>query len=213
MDYLVSQIWLYMAITFLLGLLLGWLIWRYSSVNSDEYDQLVRERDALRTERDGMATEKKALLEERDALNTNLDASRNRAAKERDAAEDLRGENARLTSELEACRSEVAAAAVAAPVMAAAVETNADVDLGADVGTKPQGLDGPRGGMADDLKEINGIGPKLEKLLHSLGYFHFDQVAAWTAEELAWVDHNLEGFKGRATRDEWVKQAKEFARR
>ena len=44
-----------------------------------------------------------------------------------------------------------------------------------------------------------------------MGFFHFDQIAAWTADELAWVNSNLEGFKGRATRDEWVAQAKLLA--
>lgn len=76
---------------------------------------------------------------------------------------------------------------------------------------KPAGLDAPRDGAADDLKRIKGVGPKLEKLLHSLGFFHFDQVGAWTDKELAWVDDNLEGFKGRATRDEWVAQARVLA--
>jgi NADH-quinone oxidoreductase subunit E len=79
-------------------------------------------------------------------------------------------------------------------------------------GTAPQKLDGPRGGVADDLKRIKGIGPKLEQLCHSLGFFHFDQVANWTDEEVAWVDANLEGFKGRVTRDQWVAQAKELAK-
>jgi len=78
-------------------------------------------------------------------------------------------------------------------------------------GLKPAVLAEARDGKADDLKMIKGVGPKLEKLLHSMGFFHFDQVANWTAEELAWVDHNLEGFKGRASRDEWVAQAKLLA--
>ena len=78
---------------------------------------------------------------------------------------------------------------------------------------KPQGLTAARGGKADDLKEIVGVGPVLEKLLHKLGFYHFDQVAGWTASEIAWVDENLEGFKGRVTRDSWVAQAKELARR
>jgi NADH-quinone oxidoreductase subunit E len=55
------------------------------------------------------------------------------------------------------------------------------------------------------------VGPKLEALLHSMGYFHFDQIAAWTAAEIAWVDDNLEGFKGRVTRDDWVAQARALA--
>jgi NADH-quinone oxidoreductase subunit E len=76
-----------------------------------------------------------------------------------------------------------------------------------DTGTKPAALDAARGGKADDLKIIKGVGPKMETLLNSLGFYHFDQIAAWNAEELAWVDQNLEGFKGRASRDNWVTQA------
>ncbi|MDP1669718.1 NADH-quinone oxidoreductase subunit NuoE [Phaeovulum sp.] len=76
---------------------------------------------------------------------------------------------------------------------------------------KPAVLAVARGGTADDLKLIKGVGPKLETLLHSLGFFHYDQIAGWSAAELAWVDDNLEGFKGRASRDGWVEQAKMLA--
>jgi len=77
-------------------------------------------------------------------------------------------------------------------------------------GKKPKTLKDARKSGADDLKRIKGVGPKLEKLLNSLGFFHFDQVASWSENEMAWVDQNLEGFKGRATRDNWVAQAKEL---
>ncbi len=76
---------------------------------------------------------------------------------------------------------------------------------------RPAALDAPRGGTADDLKQIKGVGPKLEALLYSLGFYHFDQIAAWTAAEVGWVDENLEGFKGRVSRDNWVDQAKLLA--
>ncbi|WP_333817150.1 NADH-quinone oxidoreductase subunit E [Tabrizicola sp.] len=78
-------------------------------------------------------------------------------------------------------------------------------------GVKPAGLSAPKGGRADDLKLILGIGPKLEALCHRLGFYHFDQIANWTEGEIAWVDENLEGFKGRVTRDRWVAQAKVLA--
>jgi NADH-quinone oxidoreductase subunit E len=78
-------------------------------------------------------------------------------------------------------------------------------------GTRPASLDAPRAGKADDLKKIKGVGPKLEALLHMLGFYHFDQVASWTKEEVSWVDRNLEGFKGRVSRDNWVEQAKLLA--
>ena len=78
-------------------------------------------------------------------------------------------------------------------------------------GTKPAGLSAARDGQADDLKKIKGVGPKLEIMLNEMGYFHFDQIAAWTAEEVAWVDQNLKGFKGRVSRDSWVDQASALA--
>ena len=51
----------------------------------------------------------------------------------------------------------------------------------------------------------------MEKLCNALGFWHFDQIAAWNADEVAWVDANLQGFKGRVSRDDWVGQAKLLA--
>ncbi len=72
----------------------------------------------------------------------------------------------------------------------------------------PLRLSAPRKGKADDLKEIEGIGPALEKLCHSLGFYHFDQVAGWSDADVAWVDANMKNFKGRIVRDKWIAQAK-----
>lgn len=78
-------------------------------------------------------------------------------------------------------------------------------------GTKPELLSEAREGGPDDLKYIKGVGPKLEQALHDMGVFHFDQIASWTDEEVAWADQNLVGFKGRVSRDDWVSQAKILA--
>jgi len=75
----------------------------------------------------------------------------------------------------------------------------------------PEFLSAPREGGPDDLKQIKGVGPKLEQTLHNMGLYHFDQIASWGPNEQAWVDDNLAGFKGRATRDDWVNQAKTLA--
>ena len=90
---------------------------------------------------------------------------------------------------------------------AAKAETSAP----ATPGQKPAQLDGPREGGADDLKKIKGVGPKLEQMLNGMGFYHFDQIAQWGPEEVAWVDQNLEGFKGRVSRDNWVEQAARLA--
>lgn len=86
------------------------------------------------------------------------------------------------------------------------------VHEGRDEGKKPATLTMARGGRPDDLKLIKGVGPKLEEMLHELGFFHFDQVASWTNEEVAWVDANLDGFNGRVSRDAWIDQARILAR-
>lgn len=97
-----------------------------------------------------------------------------------------------------------------------AADTTPDYDgdgtrEGTEEGTRPEALSGPREGGADNLKEIKGIGPALERLCNELGFYHFDQIANWTADEVAWVNANLQGFKGRVSRDKWVEQAKILA--
>ena len=109
--------------------------------------------------------------------------------------------------------------AVAAVAVEPTIDTSGDVPDGPDAvpleeagpGEKPATMDAPRGGAGDDLKQIKGVGPKLEKMLNGMGFWHFDQIASWGPKEVAWVDQNLEGFKGRVSRDDWVAQAKTLA--
>lgn len=192
-GFLISEMLVLILLAALLGLLVGWLIWgRRSTVTLDnsEAERLARELENCR----GKHAEKDKRI----------------AALERDAA-------AVATT----AGADIASAPVPAPE---AVETTADeapqgaVDYdgdgvleGANEGVKPDTLTGPRGGVADDLKQIKGIGPKLEKLCNELGFYHFDQIANWTPAEEAWVNANLEGFKGRVSRDTWVAQAKVLA--
>ena len=76
---------------------------------------------------------------------------------------------------------------------------------------RPEALSAARDGGADDLKMIKGVGPKLEIMLNELGFYHFDQIAGWSAAEVAWVNDNLTGFKGRVSRANWVEQARKLA--
>ncbi len=100
----------------------------------------------------------------------------------------------------------------AAPTVASTPDYDGDGKLeGADEGSKPAVLSAARAGGADDLKQIKGVGPKMENMLNDMGFYHFDQIAAWSGDEVAWVDANLKGFKGRVSRDNWVAQAKILA--
>ncbi|SEW11418.1 LSU ribosomal protein L21P [Cognatiyoonia koreensis] len=63
----------------------------------------------------------------------------------------------------------------------------------------------------DDLKELSGVGPALEKKLHAAGVTTFAQIAAWTPEDVAAMDEKL-SFKGRIDREGWIDQAKKLAK-
>lgn len=93
--------------------------------------------------------------------------------------------------------------AVAGPQPAAA-----DAGSGSD---KPETLTAPRGGTADDLKLIGGVGPKLEKGLNRIGFYHFDQIASLTPAQLRWVEQQLDDKFASAERDKWIEQATKLA--
>ena len=85
------------------------------------------------------------------------------------------------------------------------------VDAAEDEGTKPTGLlDAARDGKKDNITRIKGIGLKIEESLNTMGVYHFDQIAAWTEANTAWVDSHL-SFPGRAKREDWIGQAKLLA--
>jgi predicted flap endonuclease-1-like 5' DNA nuclease len=72
----------------------------------------------------------------------------------------------------------------------------------------PQILSGAAG--PDDLKLIVGVGPVLERMLHTLGVTTFRQIARWTGRDVAEFDAKLAEFPGRIVRDQWVTQAREL---
>ncbi|TJV06653.1 MAG: NADH-ubiquinone dehydrogenase [Mesorhizobium sp.] len=96
-------------------------------------------------------------------------------------------------------------AATAAPVASAGPATGdvPDALLPEDF-RQPKAMDKPA--KPSDLKAISGIGPKLEKVLNGLGIWTYAQIAAWSPQEIAWVDDYL-SFNGRIDRDDWTAQA------
>lgn len=71
-------------------------------------------------------------------------------------------------------------------------------------------MDAPQG-EPDNLKDILGVGPVLEKALNGLGIYHFSQIAAFTPADIEAVEAET-NFPGRIERDEWIKQAAELAK-
>lgn len=65
-----------------------------------------------------------------------------------------------------------------------------------------------RAAEPDDLKQISGVGPKLERLLHRVGIRTFRQLAELDDAAVDRLDSELAEFKGRIRREGWVEQAK-----
>ncbi|OQW33077.1 MAG: hypothetical protein A4E19_06955 [Nitrospira sp. SG-bin1] len=63
------------------------------------------------------------------------------------------------------------------------------------------------GESPDDLKQIRGVGPALERFLHKRGVFWFSQVATWSQTDIDKFEFLLPNFGGRIQRENWVRSA------
>ncbi|MBI3438804.1 MAG: hypothetical protein HY054_09200 [Proteobacteria bacterium] len=75
---------------------------------------------------------------------------------------------------------------------------------------RPPGLPAANNGAPDDFTLIDGVSALQQSTLNSLGIYHFDQIAAWTPPNVAWMDRYLR-LRGRIEKEEWVEQASELA--
>jgi large subunit ribosomal protein L21 len=62
---------------------------------------------------------------------------------------------------------------------------------------------------ASNLSLISGIGPTIEKKLRAAGIKSWNDIAGWSEADVVKWDEEL-ALRGRATREEWVEQAKEL---
>jgi large subunit ribosomal protein L21 len=108
-----------------------------------------------------------------------------------------------------------AGSVAAAPAAAKSAKKAAPKKAEAKADTKTEAKAAPKAkaksDAADDLKELSGVGPALEKKLHEAGVTTFAQIAAWTDADIAEMDEKL-SFKGRIEREGWVEQAKKLAK-
>jgi NADH-quinone oxidoreductase subunit E len=179
--YLVIQIWLWIVLAALIGFAIGWVL-RWRFI-AERVNKLEDDVIMLRAARDRLEQDNKRLSSR---------AAAGKAASGRagpSGREPSAGEEAEAT---EARRGEFDRVPVSG-------------------GIRPSALPGARAGEADDLKRINGIGPKLEEVLNQLGIYHYDQIGQWTPQNVEWMDGYLR-FRGRIEREAWVDQAKRLAR-
>jgi predicted flap endonuclease-1-like 5' DNA nuclease len=62
----------------------------------------------------------------------------------------------------------------------------------------------------DDLKQISGIGPGLEKKLKDSGIHSLHEIAALSESDITHLEEEIIKFSGRINRDKWVQQAKKL---
>lgn len=184
MSYLITQTFIVLLIAALLGMLLGAYLTRISAAASRASLQ-ARLRNAetdareLRAELDVAVTARGACEAERKLLREQLDALK--------AAPDIAKPDTTEPSGVDAPaspRKESSTPAGSAVLPATSTESDA----------------------VDDLQRIKGIGPKIAGILQELGVHRFEQIAAWTPQDVARVNDNLR-FSGRIEREQWVSQA------
>lgn len=60
----------------------------------------------------------------------------------------------------------------------------------------------------DDLQQIKGVGPAIEKTLNDLGIYRFEQIATMSEYEIDRVAREFKGFRSRIYREDWIGQAR-----
>lgn len=170
---------------FLVGILVGWLLWRFGRrpVRTAEWNHLqshIATADArvlrLMGERDEAAAE-------RDQLRARLDRTGNGSVRVE------LGERPRHDREVVV-----------------------DLTEGALALAERWKRDPPPPHQWDDLKLISGIGPVLETTLHREGIYTYTQLAHLEEHEVDELQLRLDEFPDRIRRDQWVEQAAELAR-
>jgi len=217
-GFLLGEIWVLLVLAALLGLIAGWIIWGGQNTQASmDADEVQRLRLALEKER---ARARASVTQSSPVVMPVAGEGYVRPAKAQaampvaaaaPASEPVRS----LVSDPKPVATQPEPASDLPPPPAPEPAVSADpvpVPVpAAPQGDKPAALTGPQDGIPDDLTKIKGIGKKLERMCNDLGFYHYEQIAAWTHAEVAWVDANLADFKGRVTRDNWVDQAKDLA--
>ena len=238
-SYIACFGWLIPFLFGLLGLLLGWLLFRGKKQSGDlsiegegalraEADGLrarVQELEGRVSTRDGEVSTLKSKLAAAAAGATAATAAASVASKsDDDETYALEWRNRYLAARVKYLEGRVAEApkpkakrVVAKKKVAAkkpVAKKKAAPKPKPKARPKPKVLytDGPTDGKPDDLKLIKGIGPKFEKDLNGKGIYYFRQIAAWKAKDVTMVEGVIDSFPGRIGRDEWIPQAKGLAR-
>jgi predicted flap endonuclease-1-like 5' DNA nuclease len=221
--YLLTQLWLFLAAAFLLGAALGYGVWAWCHRRFDalRLDAPTQAGADLTDHAQWRHRAERAELQLAEVTRRHADEVRQvQAELERVTAEDHRHREADAAT-LAAERAKVEALgrklselegqiAGTDPATGGAAPSNR-TSTSRKVEDGPRRLKRPRKGKSDDLKLIWGVGADLAHRLNALGFFHFDQIAKWTAEDARWVSNQLGDTTDRIGREKWVEQCQKLA--
>ncbi len=177
-----GNIILFCVLAFVLGLLLGWLLFRGAGKRAALEAELAEKEAALAAAQDRNA-----------ALERDIASARDQIKPLADEVDRLRVMKTRTP--------EVAASAASVAPRTAAVPPAEK--LPTFMNSRPD--------KPDDLQLLKGVGPKLESTFNDMGVYMFAQIADFTPKDVKTVDAKLGTFKGRIERDQLIEQAKLLA--
>lgn len=192
MKFVIWELILPLLIAFVLGLFLGWLMWRWRhrKVTSNEWQSVLAESSARQTR----VTELENLLGDRE---------REVIALQADTAEIALG------AEFEKTMTEVhVSLAAVEQERDAARDQVAELETRLERATREAFVAGKKTHESQDLKQIKGIGPKLEKSLNSFGITTLTELASLDEVGINELQNHLDQFPGRVEREQWVSQAR-----
>ncbi len=64
--------------------------------------------------------------------------------------------------------------------------------------------------LRDDLQQIKGVGPAIEKTLNEMGIFSYQQIADMSEYDIDRIARRLKGFRTRIYREDWIGQARDL---
>ncbi len=187
-------------------------------------EEAERERDALQGQRapnqaaDATRQHLDTLRATLQAAEGGWDAARAQAA----AAQQELAATRRQLAESEVDRQALAARLVEAQVVLAELRARLDPPPASEApGTRKgspslpssDGASAPKSRpkpLRDDLQQIHGIGPVLERTLHRRGIYRYAQIASWTPEDILAISKRSPGFHERIVRDEWAAAARKL---
>lgn len=173
------EILIMLLVAFLLGLLLGYILWsRYKRMYSD-----------LKAEHDALKSAHLELEKDHASLRYQLEQAQN--------------DNATLKQKVRSFEADV----FMYKGKIARLEADLQAAAGGEGGQQKMAAAAPTTGKKDDLKKIEGIGPKIEELLNAAGITTFQQLAEASEETLQKIlDEAGPNFK-LADPGTWKKQA------